>query len=145
MAAAAAAVMNGDLLSLDETFNKVLVSRPNSANDLAESTAESGKKPISKTIADRKLSESKNGAAQEGAAILEGLLSFRDRYFESHPIHRATRKKDDVSVEIENALIKLERLNDQPSEIGCQALYLTLRGRINNANQVGSFAHLRPD
>ena len=93
-----------------------------------------------KTMPPANVGGATDGATPEVAAsaILDDLLRFRDRYFESHSVTDAHRKKADVAAEIQNALTKLEKLNDPLTTIGQQALYLTLRGRINNANQVSA-------
>jgi len=73
--------------------------------------------------------------------ILDDVLDFRDQYFESHSISQAIRKRQDVSDEVERALVRLDFLGKALSPLSrTQALYLTLRGRIKNANQTFSEA-----
>lgn len=138
------AAVNGDLQGLDETFKKVLDSRPNSAKDLtvppsintnSKTKSESETSRTTENVVADETSRTTENVVEDATAILDCLLLFRDRYFESHSLRLAARKKEDVSKEIENALSKLERLSESLTAAGKQALYLTLRGRINNANQ----------
>ena len=124
---ATAPVVNGDVQEIEEKLRKVLGNDRTSVdddNDLTNTT----KPPVSPP----------DDAVEKASAILDDLLRFRDRYFESHSWRDAHRKKADVAAEMIAALAKLEKLNDRLTELGRQAFYLTLRGRINNANQVSA-------
>ena len=131
---ATAPVVNGDVREIEEKLGKVLGNDRTSLDDdddddddLTNTTAQPPTAP-----------PPPDDAVEKASAILDDLLRFRDRYFESHSWRDAHRKKADVAAEMIAALAKLEKLNDRLTELGRQAFYLTLRGRINNANQVSA-------
>ena len=146
MAAAAAATAPDNLRGLDEILDKALGAKLDLANDddvdLSERTATvasaSNDVATNDDSASLSINDCSQNAEEAATAILDDLLRFRDQYFESHSLQDAHRKKADVAAEIQRALPKLETLNEPLTADGKQAYYLTLRGRINNANQVRS-------
>jgi len=143
MAAAAAATAPDNLRGLDEILDKALGAKLDLANDddvdLSERTATvaspSNDVATNDDSASLSINDCSENAEEAATAILDDLLRFRDQYFESHSLQDAHRKKADVAAEIQRALPKLETLNEPLTADGKQAYYLTLRGRINNANQ----------
>ena len=107
------AAVNGDLQGLDETFKKVLDSRPNSAKDLtvppsintnSKTKSESETSRTTENVVADETSRTTENVVEDATAILDCLLLFRDRYFESHSLRLAARKKEDVSKEEAEAL-----------------------------------------
>ena len=145
-AATAVAPACDNLQGLDDKFDKALVPPSNNSHDTDHDEDRSVRKPaaadsahnesVCNGTASNESASNEENAEEAATAILDDLLRFRDRYFESHSWQDAHRKKDDVAVEIKTALTKLEKLNEPLTAAGRQAYYLTLRGRINNANQV---------
>ena len=146
-AASAVAPACDNLQGLDDKFDKALVPPSNDSHDTDHDEDRSVRKPAAAAdsvnsgslcngTASNESASNEENAEESATAILDDLLRFRDRYFESHSWHDAHRKKDDVAAEIKTALTKLEKWNEPLTAAGRQAYYLTLRGRINNANQV---------